>query len=406
MVSRIPRSIRNLNLFYNRFMSNPTTLTNERRSTRLYLILGVCLFVLFFLYDLLTGATITVIVKNPTEDDYHQLAKSYSTSPRCPCKNTDIAYKSYVKLSAQLHPICHSPFIETPWIESLLKLRNWTDSSMNDYRHSGIVYFLGFRSLCRIAQMNIDYIVSTAMFKRVTRFMVLNDDQLRMQTEIDLEQLKKAHTDYLPLFFNISRGMIRTNHLMTLFPSNWKYVSSDDHRTRRLTANPISHGVDCSCATSDDCIEPVYLDGRPVPGLVLGCFPSDSFLRSSLICLYNQTCINHINLVNHTAIHALDQSKVIKLTSNASLQTLFDASLIESWSSSLSYSQFYAVCSPLLCSYVALNPKDLLYVCMFLLGLYGGLTTILRFVAPKAIASITIIVGRIRRDTTSVIPFN
>jgi hypothetical protein len=55
-------------------------------------------------------------------------------------------------MSAQLHQICSSPFIENDWISNILGDGNWSNLAANQFRSRGVAYFLVLRSLCDVAR--------------------------------------------------------------------------------------------------------------------------------------------------------------------------------------------------------------------------------------------------------------
>ena len=87
------------------------------------------------------------------------------------------------------------------------------------------------------------------------------------------------------------------------------------------------------------------------------------------------------------------------------VEELITSMFIEEWSSNVSYSTFFIQCKPLLCSYSVSQRKDILRITAILLGIYGGLTTILRFVTPSLITIFEKIRQKFQGINSAVVPF-
>ncbi|CAF3817847.1 unnamed protein product [Rotaria sp. Silwood1] len=142
-----------------------------------------------------------------------------------------------------------------------------------------------------------------------------------------------------------------------------------------------------------------------VPGFILGCSPMESLLRSTLMCLYNETCLNLINIQNLSFIHPLDASLPSRFMLNSTVEDLTANVFVEQWLYNISYSAFYSKCQPSICAYSVSKRKDLLEVITIVLGLYGGLTLILRFIAPLLISAADLISALVWRRNNNVVPF-
>lgn len=96
----------------------------------------------------------------------------------------------------------------------------------------------------------------------------------------------------------------------------------------------------------------------PVQGFRIGCFILDSLLTSSLECFYNSSCLHtflkYIN-INSTSIFFL---------------------------SSNDYRSYFLACQVKSCSYTYQSRRSFLSILTTILGLIGGLTTILVFLIP------------------------
>lgn len=190
------------------------------------------------------------------------------------------------------------------------------------------------------------------------------------------------------LMLRAGREITQINHLMHHFASNWMYSPQDTGNLSNypIMTHPVSHDTDCSCATSSACTEPVYVGETIVPDCVLGCFPMESLLRSTLTCLNNETCLQLINFANSLSICPLDSSQSSRYSINSTVQDLASGAFIEEWSPNISYLDFFSGCDSSMCTYSVSERNDALRVITILLALYGGLTLILRVFAPWLMA--------------------
>jgi hypothetical protein len=121
----------------------------------------------------------------------------------------------------------------------------------------------------------------------------------------------------------------------------------------------------------------------------LGCFVLEALLQSILECLYNQTCINilqlHLTNSSLTNISADDSSLLIRHNENSTLQKLVNDLMIEDWNLSNAYESYYEGCQPTQCSYTYMTKNDVIYIATSVFGLVGGLAMVLRLVLPRLV---------------------
>ena len=62
--------------------------------------------------------------------------------------------------------------------------------------------------------------------------------------------------------------------------------------------------------------------------------------------------------------------------------------MVENWSKNVSYESYYAGCAPQYCTYSVTQRRNIVFIITILLGLFGGLNTALKLLAPIFIRSI------------------
>ncbi|CAF1393711.1 unnamed protein product [Adineta steineri] len=139
----------------------------------------------------------------------------------------------------------------------------------------------------------------------------------------------------------------------------------------------------------------------------MGCTPSESLLASTLECFYDQSCINLIQTMagynkNITPIPLnITNSRFLV---NTTVMNLINDLFIEKWSTIMNYSSYFNRCSPMICSYTYIQQLDSFYTLIYLLGLYGGLTIILKWISPKIVYFINKIYQRRKKTISSIEP--
>jgi hypothetical protein len=397
-----------LNLFYHQRKSSVLTFQKEVRATRLYVLLFCSIFIVLLFYNILAEETVTVNVPSPTQTTYEQLSSLFASSLQCPCSQISIPYSSFVELNGTLHQVCSSSFVQTAWFQSLFGDGDWSNLAINEFRIRGVAYFLSLQSLCTIARgiivTAIPYLLDTHIFSG----QVIPENQLRSQISSDVDQLQGSFSGDIISIIQYARDCTQGNQLMSVYSLNWVYSPQYDINMSnyRIPIRPVSHGENCSCATSSACIESVFVSGQIIPGLVLGCSSLESLLRSSLICLYNQTCLDLINIGNLSTMKPLDPLLPSQFPPNMTVEQMVPNMFIEQWLWNMTYSTFFTECQPLSCSYTVSQRKDALKIITILLGVYGGLTTILYFIAPWLITVSSKIVSQFGRFNNAVVPFH
>jgi hypothetical protein len=173
------------------------------------------------------------------------------------------------------------------------------------------------------------------------------------------------------------------------------YTPQSSEANQPIFMQPVFY-ENCSCATSIACINLMFLNSQPVPGFFHGCSPLESTLRSTLTCLYNSTCLNQI-IIAQSIIAPLNPLLLSRFSINTTVNDLAAESFVEEWTSHISYSKFFDKCHPSYCQYSVTSRHDLLFILTSVLGLYGGMTTVLYFLVPLLITLAGKVIHRILR---------
>lgn len=163
-----------------------------------------------------------------------------------------------------------------------------------------------------------------------------------------------------------------------------------------------SDGSLCFCARDSTCmrlmgIYNVTLNPRKIvlvhniTSFYFGCMLIDSVLRSTLECFFDDSeCLKYMlhyftDDTSSLNITALSTAQTSQFQSNTTVGVLLQNLFVEEWTTNISYASYFAACAPETCSYTYTERNSLLHVVTTLLGLYGGLTIVLRLIVSHLI---------------------
>ena len=404
----VPSQFAQLNLFRNHQNPSEAALRQEHHSTRLYLVLLTSGMSVLILYYCLTQSTVALSIENPTVQTYEILWQSKEVSSlECPCTQVSVTYGKFVQVNTSLHEICSSSFIEQPWIRSVFGSGDWSNLTSNSFYGRGVLYFQGLHSMCYLFQENITQYASHFLSSAFISAQVIYPSQLISQVNDTVEQVKESSRADHAGYYKFARDLQNANQVMSIFSTNWVYspIQYDPNRIGlAIPLEPVSHG-NCSCATSSSCIEPVLHNNQIVPGFVIGCQPMESLWRSTLACLYNQTCIDQIN-INRLSVTPLSVEFNSSFSIHRTVEELIDNALDQQWSIAINYTKFFSECQPANCFYSTNRQRGVIQIIVTLLGLYGGLTVALRTIVPYMIGLVYKITLKCRTTRSTVQPFD
>ena len=214
--------------------------------------------------------------------------------------------------------------------------------------------------------------------------------QSQVQSLVD--QFRSSITNSFLLSLSIIRDTTQSNGLFSGQVTNYGLIIIGGTSVFSSARN---YG-NCSCAVSATCISPTGIYNYPspqilldIPGFYTGCFIIESLLQSNLQCFYNQTFINQLQtyllLSFAMNVTALDTSLPSQYSPNTTIEELLDTLMIEEWNLTQMYDQYYNECQPIQCSYSIETRNDIIYIVTTVIGIIGGLVTVLKLVIPRLV---------------------
>ena len=383
----------------NLFPSVPPTndqyeLRNQKISTRLFIILLTISLAILLLYTSLATVTKTVIVKTPTLDQYSHLYTEYPETLTCACTKISIDYEKLVNIQYSFHQVCMSDFVTDDWINYLVL--SFTEINVNnkDFRWTGTYTFQALRAFCKLMNRTVSDGLDRFYANTYISASVIPLGLFRQQIEASVNQFKSSTTNSFLLSLSIIRDTTLSNTLLSAARTNY-YMYLADVTNIYLTTLSRFYS-DCLCDETPTCSETSAIYDFPnaevrftVPGLYVGCYVIESLLRSSLQCFYNQTCINILQSYCWSPfpinVTALDPSIPSVYFVNSTIQQMVNSLMVEEWNSSLRYASYYAECRPAQCIYTHTTRNDIIYIVTTLIGLVGGLMTVLKLLVPPLV---------------------
>jgi hypothetical protein len=86
-----------------------------------------------------------------------------------------------------------------------------------------------------------------------------------------------------------------------------------------------------------------------------------------------------------SAIGAVSASRLRKFRVNDTIETLFFNLMIDFWNVTPNFEGYYRSCAPHACTYQITQRMDRAHVVATILGVFGGLVTVLRLLVPIAV---------------------
>ena len=144
----------------------------------------------------------------------------------------------------------------------------------------------------------------------------------------------------------------------------------------------------CSCAFSRTCgvIMGIYTYDTirnnlviidQMPNFYVGCYLVDALLMSTLECFYNESCMNHFDQYFDSSLRQSISFPVLNATLNRpteKVESIVNRMMLDSWQSSVNFSNYYKGCAPIACTFQYRGRNDLFSAITTIIGILGGLS--------------------------------
>jgi beta-lactamase regulating signal transducer with metallopeptidase domain len=84
-------------------------------------------------------------------------------------------------------------------------------------------------------------------------------------------------------------------------------------------------------------------------------------------------------------ITALDKTLLVQFLENSTIEVVVDQLMVQQWNQSKMYDRYYNACQPAECIYTHQTKNNPIYIITTLIGLLGGLITVLKLIVPRLV---------------------
>jgi hypothetical protein len=310
-----------------------------------------------------------------------------------------------MSVSLHYHQICSSAFLQKFWLSYFegVELNVEKVSFITpDFRTSGQSFFNLIQVFCQTAKDIVEDALHVFQSSQLITIDILSHEQFNHEITKHLRQFQQETIISFVNLIDLIRSSIQTNHLISeMWINAGPRLPFPFHfQSRSFFTNS------CSCALSDQCTRPLgfyfqsdNVSSSPnvtIPGLVVGCYPIDSVLLSTLECFYEWQCLKRIidmydfDVVGKVRpldpraanIQSLREEMNSRFLPNTTMESIISQLFIEDWIPSSNFSAYYAYCAPKQCTYNVQQHHNILFILTIILGFLGGFSAILETILP------------------------
>ena len=411
MRSTATHSLRILNMFPSKSsINNQHQLQNQRISTRLFIVLLTSSLLILVLYTSLINVTQTVTINQPTLTQYIELSSTHAQTLTCDCRQISINYQTFLQIKYTFHEICNSFFITQNWFDYVFNGHSNQTLNSRDFRKGSTFIFQSLNAFCDLVKQTINNRLIQFYSTQYVTASVVPSETFSLQIDSFVSQFISSMTDgFLSSLFTI-RQMTQINALLSGQLTN--YYLYTDSSTQYVYSYMWSYG-NCSCATSAKCVYQAAIYNSVgsllynVPGMYAGCYIVESLLQSDLRCLYNQSCLSQIqSYFDQSApmnVTTLNESLLMEFHVDSTIEVILNKLMVEKWDRLILYENYYNECAASRCSYTYETKNRPIYIVTTIIGLAGGLITVLRLIIPRVVAFIAYHIRKYRTNRNMVV---
>ena len=369
------------------------TLRTQRISTRLFILSLSLSLTILLIYTAAVNIQKTVIVPNPSLEKYQQLYERYSSTLACPCTHISVKYGSFMRINYTLHQVCNSVYVTKEWFSFIaLTVNKW--HLVFDFRTTGLYTFQALSSLCASIGIYIDVNIFQFDSSASLSASVLPELYLKAQSDLQIDQFISSTTASFLSSLNIIGHITESSTFLSALRTYFDLEHEGNYTTGYPTWRNFGYGCDCStgyeCSLQSAIHQNDSLNSSwPVPGFYTACFVLESLRISSLTCFYSQSCLTELQVrmesTRNMSLVTVELSNTSRFSPNTTIGAILDLLMVEHWNWSVTYEDYYAACQPSECRYTLTTKNDALYIVTTLIGLIGGLVTVLKWIVPRLV---------------------
>ncbi|UJR20241.1 hypothetical protein I4U23_023372 [Adineta vaga] len=399
-------TLMNMNMFPLRTFSSHIERTKAKYlgqlATRLYILLLIISFVILTIYTIIQPRILTKTYDKPSLNMYHRLLLNHEDTLQCPCSSISSTYDQFITIEPIFHQVCSSSFVADQWrmnVTAKLVL-DLSIYSNKDYRRFLSAHLQLLKGLCELANQSMDDSINQFLSSFFVTIQLQSPTNFQDRINLIIEQSKSNALKTFTRLLSLLRAANHGNAIITAYGTNFEYIPSwYDSDVSTLITQPIIYDNNCSCALNASCTtQAVFIKSDlsltvSINGFKMGCTPSESFLASTLECFYDSTCINLVqeytssfNNIDAKADPLVISPNSSQFLANTTIKDLVGVLFIEKWSTRINHAAYFKQCLPTSCSYNYIQKFSSIYMVTLLLGLYGGLSFVLKWICPTILS--------------------
>ena len=380
----------------NLFPSTPPTedfdeLHSQIISTRFFTLMLISSLCVLLVYTSLQTTTQVIIEPLPTLNRYEFLHTRYSQTLSCPCKRIAIQHGQLLRVDYNLHQVCSSGFVEDDWINYLAGDNTFVNIYDLHFQVSGPFIFQALSFLCTLVHDTITFSIEQLYMTSFISPNLITSDQMEVQAQTIVKNLESSNIAEFLSFLHIIRETTQANNLLSVTGSNGAAVENflGDYLISFKSYDNCSCMMQKDCSASMRVVSEVQTSDFTLPGMYVGCYILEALLQSNLDCFFNETCfdivISYLKRDFSPNVTVLNSSVPTRFTTHTTVQALLDRLMVEEWKWITLYESYFNACQPVECKYSFTARNAPIYVMTTLIGLIGGVSTVLKLIIPRSV---------------------
>ncbi|CAF1436722.1 unnamed protein product [Adineta ricciae] len=397
----IKNSLLQLNLFRSG-SENESIIRNERRTTRIFLLLFLTSLIGVTLYYSLISQTQLKVIPTPTLTNYTALLKEVSL--QCPCRQIAVKLGEFIRIKPSYHELCQSDLISDEYIHQLHVLyeQSWNRSIETDIHRIVVFQFQTLRKLCQLTRQFINDSLQTFLQNEFVQTQIFPSESVEIQMTALLTDFTKSssRTFLTTLKFiqdTTAQSLLLTGASMTSVLPEFHEKSGETPYQGVKYKFRDGSSCTCSSSTANNCMGLSTLNNGIVPGFQTGCYMFSALLNSTLEIFYDQTWINMITKTSNSF------RKLNSSNPNLTVEELLKQMFVIDWSNETIFENYFNKCAPDYCQYTITSRQNFLFIVTKLIGFLGGLSALLKMISPFLIKTLWPIIRKfLRKGRTSM----
>jgi hypothetical protein len=176
--------------------------------------------------------------------------------------------------------------------------------SIKDYRRFLSSHLQLLKGLCDLSVQSAHRTLRTYLSSLFASHQLATSEIFEERVNHTVNRIKLNAPITFTRLMSLIRMRARGDAIVSTYGTKYQYVGPADTNESYYTAftRPLIYDDSCSCALNFTCtINASFRQAalKTIPGLRMGCTPTESFLASTLECFYNSSCIDLLDMMTY-----------------------------------------------------------------------------------------------------------